>query len=279
MSYPPPPPGPNPYESPTSPSAATYFAAGSSQTQMEYMRAYNYIFENPDWMKSVLFMALLFIPAMIPGVGIIVNLFYLGYQFEVIDSLLKSQGRQYPTFDFGRMGDYLGRGIWPFLVNLVGTVVLFPIIYIGLLVAGLLVSGITSAAGESLGPILGMVLGLIVGVTFIGITFAAMFVMVAMILRAGLTQEFGAAFQFDWIKDFCRRMWLEMLLSGLFMMATGFVLEILGVIALCIGLLFVIPLLFLAASHILYQLYVVYLSKGGIPIPIKLTPQSMMPPT
>lgn len=279
MSYPPPPPGPNPYESPVAPPMATYFAPPASQMQMQYLRAYNYIFENPDWLKTVLFMGILFIPAMIPGVGIVIQLFYLGYQFEVIDWLLKSQGRQYPNFDFSRMGDYLGRGIWPFLVNMVGSFVLLPVIYIGMFVGMLVLGGISSAAGDDAGPVIAGVLGILMFLGIFAALFLAGFIMVAMLLRAGLTQDFASAFQLAWIKDFCRKMWREMLLSGLFMMVTGFALEILGIMALCVGLFFVIPLFLLATSHILYQLYVVYLSKGGIPIPLKVTPQSMANPS
>lgn len=282
MSYPPPPPSPNPYASPmpTGP-GMTAFPVGSGQTSMEYMRSYNYIFENPGWMTTVLCLGVVWIAAIIPGVGILLNLLFFGYQFEVIDSLIRTQGRQYPTFDFGRFGDYLGRGVWPFLVNLVATLVLMPVLYIGMIIVGLLVAGIAGAGGDNLGPVLGIACGSVSLILFLAVAFAAGAVMMAMILRSGLAQEFGAAFQFDWISDFMSKMWLEMLLAGLFIMATALVLEIVGLLALCIGIFFVLPLLILAGAHIMYQLYMIYLTRGGMPVPMKMTPavaQPMVPP-
>jgi len=241
------------------------------------MRAYNYIFENPAWMTTVLSLAVVFLFAMIPGVGILLQLLFLGYQFEIIDWLLKSQGRQYPTFELGRLADYLSRGLWPFLVSLVCSVVLFPLIYIGLIVGVLAIAGISSAGGDNLGPVLATMFGIAGFVVFFAVVFAAAMLLVTMVLRSGLAQDFASGFQVDWIKDFLSKMWREMLLAGLFMTATTLALEIVGLLALCIGLFFVIPLVLLAYAHILYQLYVVYLSRGGQPVLPKLAmPQPVM---
>src|SRR6476620_925070 len=178
MSYPPPP-GSNPYASPAAFSAAPAMPVGPWQTQMEYMRAYNYIFEDPNWMTSVLLLAVICLGAMIPGVGIVLQLLFYGYMFEIIDWLLKSQGRQYPSFDFGRFGDYFGRGVWPFLVGLICSIVLFPVIYFGLIVGVLIVAGISSAGGDNVGPILGILFGTAGLVVFFAVVFAASMVLVA----------------------------------------------------------------------------------------------------
>jgi hypothetical protein len=123
-------------------------------------------------------------------------------------------------------------------------------------------------------------LGTLFGITgflvFFAVIFAVSMILIAMVLRSGLAQDFAAAFQFEWIKDFISKMWLEMLLAGLFLVATGFGLEIIGLAALCVGLFFVLPLLLLAYAHILYQLYAVFLSRGGQPVLPKL-PLPMMP--
>jgi hypothetical protein len=275
---PPPPPGQNPYASPSFAAPVTTFATVVGQSQMEYMRSYQYIFENPDWLKSVLFLGLLYIGAIIPGVNMLIQVVYLGYQFEIIEFLLKSQGRQYPNFDFGRFGDYLGRGIWPFLANMVASFVIIPIFYVGLIVGFLAVGGIVSAAGEEMGPPIGIAFGAVLLLLMIAGMFALSFVMAAMILRSGLVQDFASAFQFDWVSDFCKKMWLEMLLSGLFLSATATLLLLLGLAAACIGVLFTLPLVIMASAHILYQLYVVYLSRGGMPVPIKMTAQPVMGP-
>jgi uncharacterized membrane protein len=62
--------------------------------------------------------------------------------------------------------------------------------------------------------------------------------------------------------------WRERLLSALFLLLTVFVLDIVGLLALCVGILFVGPIVALAIVHLTYQLYAVYLSRGGTPVPI-----------
>jgi Protein of unknown function (DUF4013) len=272
--------GQNPYAAPVMPPAPIpVVPAGPLQTSLDYMRAYNYIFENPTWTTTVLLMGLACLTAIIPGVSIVLQLLIIGYQFETIDWLLKTQGRQYPTFDFARIGDYFGRGLWPFLVNLVASFVLIPVLYIGMIVAGLIVAGVASAAGDDLGPVLAVALGAIVVLVFFAAFVLVTFYLVAMMLRSGLAQDFGSAFQFAWLQDFVRRMWVDIILAGLFLMVTGVALYLVGLLALCIGLFFVIPLLMLASAHLLYQLYIVYLSRGGMPVPSKVAyPQPMLPP-
>jgi hypothetical protein len=259
--------GPNPYASPVMPPApAPILPAGASPTSLECMRAYNYIFENPDWMTTVLLLGLICIGAMIPGVGIFLQLLFIGYQYMIVDSLLATQGRFYPTFDFGRLGDYLSRGLWPFLVSLVASFVLLPVLYIGFVVGVLAVGGLASSAGDDIGPVIGLVLGGILALVFAALLFVAIFYLAAMTIRSGLAQDFGSAFQFQWLNDFVRRMWVDMIVAGLFMMVSVLVLEILGLLAFCVGIFFVMPLFLMAQAHFLYQLYAIYLSRGGSPV-------------
>src|SRR4051794_28614352 len=117
MSSPLPPPGPNPYSSPgfTPPDAS--FPGGSSQSQLEYMRSINFVFENPNWLVNAL---LSFLCQIVAGfIPIVPQMVLMGYQFEVIDNLLESRGTRYPDLNLDRIGDYLGRGVWPFLAMFV----------------------------------------------------------------------------------------------------------------------------------------------------------------
>src|SRR5215813_356252 len=107
---------------PTNPFAAAQ-AVGKDATPapatfggLELMRAYHYIFENPNWGMNVLWGFLCLLSTqLIPFLG---QLVFLGYQFEVIESLCLTSGTRYPDFDISRFGDYLGRSIWPFLMML-----------------------------------------------------------------------------------------------------------------------------------------------------------------
>jgi hypothetical protein len=61
-------------------------------------------------------------------------------------------------------------------------------------------------------------------------------------------------------------MWLDTLLAILFMMVTSMVIVMVGFLACCIGVFFAQPIVLLAYAHILYQLYAIYLTRGGMPV-------------
>jgi hypothetical protein len=94
-------------------------------------------------------------------------------------------------------------------------------------------------------------------------------VLMPMVLGAGLGQELGAAFNFAFIKDFIARVWKEMVLASLFLSVAGLVLTSLGMLVFCIGAYVAIAVLILANAHLLYQLYNLYLARGGMAIPLK----------
>src|SRR5688500_14632260 len=110
---------PNPYASPLAPPVAVQPASMPFKPidRIEYMRAYQYVFESPNWTMNIVWSFLCLISQLlIPVVG---QLVMLGYKFEIVDGLLRTQGTRYPDFDANRFADYLGRSIWPFLVGLV----------------------------------------------------------------------------------------------------------------------------------------------------------------
>src|SRR6266487_3711208 len=92
--------------------------------KLEYSRAISYIFENPNWLVNALWSFLCqFVAQIIP---ILPQMVLTGYQFEVLDDLLASRGGRYPDFNINRLGDYLGRGVWPILAALIVGLVWLP---------------------------------------------------------------------------------------------------------------------------------------------------------
>jgi hypothetical protein len=277
----PPPSSPNPFQAPQfQPKPAAAPVAATGPFQFEYLRAYNYIFENPNWTMNVLWGFLCLISTQI--IPILGQLVFMGYQFEVAEALFVSRGRQYPDFDINRFADYLGRSIWPLLVSLVSAVVIVPlvlVVYIGAIVA---VGGGAAAGGDDLGPVLAVAGMLLVMLLGMALWVLFLVVLTPMMIRAGLQQDFAAAFDFGWIKDFVSKTWVEIILSSLFVMFTGWLIAMLGVLALCIGIFAAMAIIFLAQAHIYYQLYALYLSRGGVPFPFKprypAAPQGYMPP-
>lgn len=246
----------NPYASPVAESMAT--PAGPAgvtprRTSMDYMQAYTYIFDNPKWVVTVLVVGLFQI---VPILGVLV---LYGYVFEVVAVLAYGRA-QYPEFNFDRFGPYILRGLWLFLVALMFQVASWVISG----VVGFALGLIGVALGEEaamLTMILAQAFGAVLG-------FALAFFMVPAFIRVGLSNELGQAFNFGWIMDFVSKMWLEQLLAGIFFMISAMLLMMLGILALCVGMLFAFPIIFMAYGHLCFQLYQIYLSRGGQPVPI-----------
>ena len=97
-------------------------------------------------------------------------------------------------------------------------------------------------------------------------------VSVPFMLRAGLTQDFGASFDLGFAHQFVRNTWKEMILSGLFLLVAGFLLYVIGAAMLCIGVFFTISIAMLMQAHLGLQLYELHLARGGDMIPMKPLP-------
>ncbi|MGY8769159.1 MAG: DUF4013 domain-containing protein [Pirellulales bacterium] len=193
----------------------------------------------------------------IPIVGGIV---LLGYHYEVIAVLASGRGRPYPEFDFGRFGEYLVRGVWVFLVSLCAGLLIIPL-YLCFLVLG--------AVAGSIDATLGGVAMIIFFFVLMVVYFCGMLGMIPLTLRAGFTKNFGESFDFAFIKDFVSKMWLEEFLCMLFIGISSWFVMMAGMAMFCIGMYPAIALVGMAYTHLQFQLYQVYLSRGGQPIRIE----------
>lgn len=257
----------NPFASPQVPKEVPVAPLPAGPVQMEYLRSYNYIFENPNWMMNVLWGFLCILSsALVPVIG---QLLFMGYQYEVIEALCLNRGSRYPDFDINRFTEYLGRSIWPFLVSLIVVLPLIVLLYGGMIVAVLLGVAAAAAGGDDIGPVIGMVVGVFGFVVVMGLFMVVMALVTPMILRAGLQQEFGAAFDFGWAMDFLKKTWMELILSSLFLGFSGIIVIGISALALCVGMYAGIAVMMLAQAHMWYQLYMIFLSRGGAPIPFK----------
>ncbi len=240
-------------------------AAGEEDGRIRYMRAYEYVFDSSDWVMNLLFLS---ICQLIPVVG---SLLMLGYQFEIIEALHRRPQAVYPKFDFNKFVEYLTRGVWPLLVSLVvglaASVLIVPLFFCVVFVPMVAASG----GGEEM-AVFGFFLTMAAVILLtLFLTLVLALFMVPMALRAGLAQEFGAAFDMGFVKDFIRRMWKEIILEQLFILITGTVLALLGML-ICIGIYPAAALIVLAQSHLYHQLYRLYLARGGTLIPLKARP-------
>jgi hypothetical protein len=269
---------PNPFASPAIPPPVAAAMPAGYPSRMEYMRSLNFIFENPNWATTVMWGFVIALASIIPGGGIIVQLLFLGYQMEVIESLLATRGTRYPDLDLSRFGEYFGRGVWPFLVNLVASLVLVPFILIAVFLPLMLAGAIGAAGGDDAAGVAMLIAMPLMMLLIFAVSIAAAAVLLPMMLRAGLTQNFAEGFNVGWAVDFAKRTWVEIVLAMLFLLAASLVLTMLGMLACFIGIYAAIVLIMLMQGHLMYQLYLVYLGRGGKPIPVKIAPAPPLAP-
>jgi hypothetical protein len=92
-----------------------------------------------------------------------------------------------------------------------------------------------------------------------------------MSMRAGLSGEIGEGFNFAFVKDFLARTWKDALLANLWMMAIGQIVGLLGLMLCVVGIYPAAALNMFEGTHLHWQLYGIYLSRGGAAIPLKQT--------
>lgn len=255
----------NPYTPPVSipPDVADY----AGRNRIEYQRSIKYVFENPNWMANVLWTVLCSLVASL--IPILPALVLIGYQFEILESLLLAPNKTYPDFKVDHIVKYLVRGLYPFLVALICGIVVIPVLLLAIGIPGATMGLIMAAVGDDLAPVVAFVMiPLIVCIT-IACEIAVGIAIVPFLLRAGLIQDIVPAFDFAFAKDFVRRMWKEELWAALFLLLAALVAQIVGLLMLCVGVFFTVAIVQLAQPHLGMQLYRLYLLRGGEKIPVK----------
>ena len=171
------------------------FSDDGGEPKPQYFAALNYFFEQPDWGNSLLFGSLCML---IPVVN---NLILFGYRYEIVEMKVRFPDQQYPKFEFNRFSQYITRGVWPFLIDFI---VQF-LINIPIQITAWIAIGLVNAAGESESRLLVVVAGVGIPLLILAVLVFLILlnvVLVPILLRAGLAQEFGQAFNVSWIKDF-----------------------------------------------------------------------------
>ena len=138
------------YSDPANPYPPSQFptSSGKPAAGIDYMRMLSYVFENPNWFMNLLLGGLC---SLIPVIGPIV---LLGYRYETVIALLAVGGARYPDFNFGRFGDYLMRGLWPFLAMFIVAIAWGVVFLLFVLMAAGCIVGASNVAGKDVGPFL-----------------------------------------------------------------------------------------------------------------------------
>lgn len=228
---------------------------------ISYLQSYWYIFDNDQWMVSVLVGGLcVFVAQFLPLVPYIV---FGGYLLMVIESLVETPDQPYPEFNFDRFTDYMGKAVWSFLVALPFLLVVF-LVYLGSYFGS--VFGVILLASSQDPETVGLSLSIGLPLYFFSILVfvaASWILSMSMMLRAGLTGSFTEAFRMRWIVDFIRRNWVEHVLVFTFVSLTSMVMSILGLALFCVGTFATSAMSLMALAHLMAQLYRLHVTRGG----------------
>ncbi|MFL6538402.1 MAG: DUF4013 domain-containing protein [Chthoniobacterales bacterium] len=226
---------------------------------MNYTAAISDFFKTPHWPRNLLFGA---ICVLLPIVGPIVLTGWMVIGFWGRDS---DDPAAFPEFQFDDFATYLERGLWPFLVLFVSTLVMMAPFFFLMLVA---VFGTAFFADHPNGGCVAAVSWLGTMCLFFVVMILFSLVIAPLKLRASLTQSFSQAFDLSFVKRFITLTWKETLLASLFLMLVNIVFMVVGMLALFVGIYFVMVPFYFAVTHITKQLYRLYLDRGGAAVPI-----------
>ncbi len=176
---------------------------------------------------------------------------------------------RFPPFDFDHFMKYLERGLWPFLVSLVACFVFVPVIMV-LMFGPLLLGGFLSANaghGHSHGDAFPAVIFFLMFVIYPIFILAFNFLLVPLMLRATITQDFANSFNFGFVKSFLTLVWKELLVTVLYLFGVGLCLIVVTIITCYIGGLLLAPVVIFSWHHLQKQLYQLYRARGGEAVP------------
>ena len=241
---------------------------------MRYLDSLTDFFKSPRWTMNILFAA---VCSLIPLVGPIVLHGWLIGGFWGRDD---SNPETFPDFDFNRFTKYLTRGLWSFLVSLVFGLAIFVMVIIleVILIACFAAVQPASHGANHEASVFPVLLFLVFFALYMVLILLLSISMKPFLIRAEITQNFGTAFDFRFALSFLKLTWIECLISTLFIMAAGMVMMAGGMLLLCIGMYFVIGPLNFMMCHLNRQIYQLYLSRGGEPVPFSPALRDTPPP-
>jgi len=224
--------------------------------------------------NNILFCALLYLSTqMVPVIGLIV---LQGYFAEVHRRLVLRHPEPYVRFDFSDVGNYLSRGVAPFVATLL---VAFSFAFVGgaIAIALFVAVAIGDAAGGGSELVALLNVAVLVAGGLLAIPLFAFWItlMNAAVTRAELVLDVGKALRLGEIWAYAGKTWKRALVTGLVLWMLWLGLLLVGLIACIFGIFVTLAIGLIAQLHVRWQIYNEYLSEGGEPI--ELAPWELLP--
>ena len=162
---------------------------------MNYSAAISDFFKSPKWTMNMLLGGAC---ALIPFVGQIV---VLGWAVTGFWGRDEENYETFPDFDFSNFGKYLERGLWPFLVTFVASLVMVPVIWV-VTIPTMLIGTLAAGTNEKAGGCFAVVMPVVMMFHHAHCLRHDGSVHNAAQDPASITQDFAKSFNFDWVKRF-----------------------------------------------------------------------------
>ena len=173
---------------------------------------------------------------------------------------------EFPPFDFQNFVKYLERGLWPFVVSLVAVLALIPVFLV--LIFGFMILASAFDSHSEAGKILFGLMMFLSIIVYLVMIIGLNFILVPLLLKAAITQDFVKAFDLKFVKAFLALVWLDLLNAIVFLIGVGIVMLAITVITCYIGGFLLSPVIYFTWMHLQKQLYMLYLERGGEAVPL-----------
>ncbi len=225
-------------------------------TSFDFVRMVTSPFKSPNWIMNLVWMFV----CQLASVIVVGNLVTLGYLAEVAESRSGGRSENWPDFNPDRFTDYLMRGLWPFLWNMIWTIPMILIIGIPIFAT----IGLSSFLMGNYNEVPGIIVAITGGLVSAAICIVVSLAMMASMLHAGLGNDFGKGADLNWIGSYISKMGLTTVLVGIVYSLVGTVVGWAGILFFCVGILAVGPILNLMVGDIGAQLHDIFVSRGGV---------------
>ncbi len=220
-------------------------------------RAVKSVFNGPNWTSNLLWLT---IAALLQSF-VVGSIFMFGYGASLLQARAGLPDRNSPDIDSNRLGDYFMRGLWPFLVYLVASMVVSII-----LVPFMMLFVMLMAVGAQMGDVAAIAIVVLVVPLVICLSLLMAILLGPITIRAMICQDFQKSFDIGWCMSFIKLTFWEVAISALVFAVMGTAIYLAGFAMLCVGIFPALGLLSGAAMHLLAQWYELFLSRGGEPV-------------
>ncbi len=211
--------------------------------RFDFAKPFTFAFEDPDWVRKVLVGGLFYLAAFL----IIGIFFLLGYCARLFRNVVARDERPLPEWQ--DLGEYFSEGV---TLAAIGFVYMIPLILlIGAVMVPAVIAG--AAGGENMGAMTGGLSGCLYCL-LLPIELAFGVWLPAALTFAVVERRFGAAFEFSRIWNYIRTNAANYALAIVVYFVASFAAQ-LGMILLCVGLLFTGFLAMVIATHAFAQVY------------------------